>query len=174
MIKDIIVTRWDKMTIPLHCLGFALSPKYYDKNYLEKLAPGGMERRPLNEDKEVILGVLKAFERILESDEEEKQLREEFAIFHMKKGIYSLPGTQADAVTLDEIDWVGDIWSGDSESYKSGPNKKWDMNPKSDYIERSNARLEEILWGDLDGECLENERGKCSELSIDVSLLVLA
>lgn len=41
------------------------------------------------------------------------------------------------------------------------------MNPKSDYIERSNACLEEILLGDLDGECLDNERGKCSELSID-------
>nr|KAJ0190192.1 hypothetical protein LSAT_V11C800398800 [Lactuca sativa] len=41
-VRDIIVARWDKMTIPLHCLGFAFSPKYYDKNYLEKLAPGDM------------------------------------------------------------------------------------------------------------------------------------
>ena len=75
-VRDIVVARWDKMTILLHCLGFALSPKYYDKNYLEKLAPGGMERRPPNEDKEVILGVLKALQRISKTDEEEKKLRE--------------------------------------------------------------------------------------------------
>ncbi|KAL4573628.1 hypothetical protein LXL04_020441 [Taraxacum kok-saghyz] len=53
--------------------------------YLEKLAPGGMKRNPPNQDKEVIV--------------------EKFASFHMKKEIYALAGTQADAVTLDAIDW---------------------------------------------------------------------
>ncbi|XP_052622385.1 uncharacterized protein LOC128127744 [Lactuca sativa] len=99
-VEEIVLERWDKMTIPLHCLGFALNPKYYDKHYLAKLAPGGMKRNPPNEDREVIVGVLKAFEKISESEEEEKQLREQFATFHMKKGIYSLAGTQADAVTM--------------------------------------------------------------------------
>ncbi|KAL4577952.1 hypothetical protein LXL04_014067 [Taraxacum kok-saghyz] len=103
-VEVIVVQRWDKMTIPLHCLGFALNPKYYDKHYLEKLSPEGMKRNPPNQDKEVIVGVLKAFARILES-EEEKLLREQFASFHMKKGIYALAGTQADAVTMDTIDW---------------------------------------------------------------------
>ncbi|KAL4563954.1 hypothetical protein LXL04_028003 [Taraxacum kok-saghyz] len=104
-VEEIVVQRWEKMTIPLHCLGFALNPKYYDKSYLEKLAPGGMKRNPPNQDKEVIVGVLKAFGRISESEEEEKLLREQFASFHMKKGIYALVGTQADAVTMDPIDW---------------------------------------------------------------------
>lgn len=84
-VEEIVLERWDKMTIPLHCLGFALNPKYYDKHYLAKLAPGGMKRNPPNEDREVIVGVLKAFEKISESEEEEKQLREQFATFHMKK-----------------------------------------------------------------------------------------
>nr|KAJ0215877.1 hypothetical protein LSAT_V11C300148030 [Lactuca sativa] len=75
-------------------MGFVLNPNYYDKHYLAKLAPGGMKRNPPNEEREVIV----------ESVEEEKQLREQFAIFHTKKGIYSLPGTQADAVTIDAID----------------------------------------------------------------------
>ncbi|KAL4566504.1 hypothetical protein LXL04_030620 [Taraxacum kok-saghyz] len=104
-VEGIVVQRWDKMTIPLHCLGYALNPKYYDKRYLEKLAPGGMKRNPPNQDKQVIVGVLKAFARISESEEEEKLLREQFASFHMKKGIYALAGTQADAVTMDAIDW---------------------------------------------------------------------
>lgn len=63
-VEKIVVERWEKMTIPLHCLGFALNPKYYDKHYLAKLAPGGMKRNPPNEDLEVIQGVLKAFTRI--------------------------------------------------------------------------------------------------------------
>nr|KAJ0221091.1 hypothetical protein LSAT_V11C200051740 [Lactuca sativa] len=33
-VEEIVLERWDKMTIPLHCLGFALNPKYYDKHYL--------------------------------------------------------------------------------------------------------------------------------------------
>ncbi|KAL4568283.1 hypothetical protein LXL04_023892 [Taraxacum kok-saghyz] len=32
-VEQIVVQRWDKMTIPLHCLGYALNPKYYDKRY---------------------------------------------------------------------------------------------------------------------------------------------
>nr|KAJ0195995.1 hypothetical protein LSAT_V11C700368810 [Lactuca sativa] len=80
---------WDKMTLLLHCLGVALNPKYYDKHYLAKhssciglgrvlgfamllvLAPGGMKRNPPSEDREVIVGVLKAFENFSESEEEE-------------------------------------------------------------------------------------------------------
>ncbi|KAL4591672.1 hypothetical protein LXL04_004642 [Taraxacum kok-saghyz] len=208
-VEQIVVQRWDKMTIPLHCLGYALNPKYYDKRYLEKLGPGGMKRNPPNQDKEVIVGVLKAFARISESEEEEKLLREQFASFHMKKGIYALAGTQADAVTMDAIDWwatygaetpdLADVakrvlsqpissssaernWSTYShihsvkwnrlngpradklvfihsnirllsrfsESYKAGPNKKWDINPESDHIESSSARLEEMVWENLD------------------------
>jgi len=79
-IKDIVVARWDKMTIPLHCLGFVLSPRFYDRNYLKKLAPGGEERKPPNLDKEVTLGVLEAFNRIAESEDEERILREQYEI----------------------------------------------------------------------------------------------
>jgi len=32
------------MTISLHCLGFALNPKFYDKYYLEKLACGDIAK----------------------------------------------------------------------------------------------------------------------------------
>ncbi|PWA86736.1 hypothetical protein CTI12_AA138120 [Artemisia annua] len=32
-------------------------------------------------------------------------LRAQYAKFHMKKGFYSLPDAQIDAVTMDPIDW---------------------------------------------------------------------
>ena len=46
------------------------------------------------------------------------------------------------------------------ESYKSGPNKAWDVNPESAYIEGSSARFEEMVWEDLQGDDVDNERGK--------------
>ncbi|KAL4577100.1 hypothetical protein LXL04_013203 [Taraxacum kok-saghyz] len=104
-VEDIVLRRWEKMTIPLHCLGFALSPRFYDISYLETLAPGGVRRKAPNHDKEVVQGVMEAFSRIAENRDEERMLREQFASFHMKKGLYSLPGAQLDAVTMDAIDW---------------------------------------------------------------------
>ncbi|KAK9045895.1 hypothetical protein V6N11_051798 [Hibiscus sabdariffa] len=103
--EQILVTRWDKMTIPLHCLGFALTPRFYDHIYLETPAPGGFTRRAPNLDKEVVMGCMEAFGKIAENTYEEKQLRDQFAEFQLKKGIYSMPQAQMDAVTMDAIDW---------------------------------------------------------------------
>ncbi|KAL4577035.1 hypothetical protein LXL04_013136 [Taraxacum kok-saghyz] len=75
------------------------------KSYLETLAPGGVRRKAPNHDKEVVQGVMEAFSRIAENRDEERMLREQFASFHIKKGLYSLPGAQLDAVTMDAIDW---------------------------------------------------------------------
>nr|KAJ0211741.1 hypothetical protein LSAT_V11C400226420 [Lactuca sativa] len=48
---------------------------------------------------------MKAFERIAKNADEERVLLEQFASFHMKKGIYSMAATQMDAVTMEPIDW---------------------------------------------------------------------
>ena len=103
--KEIIVTRWEKMNVPMHCLGFALTPRFYDPHYLAIPAPGGTTRKAPNLDMEVIIGVLKAFEKIAENDEEMKLLREQFAIFHMRKGVYAMAAAQTDALSMDSIDW---------------------------------------------------------------------
>lgn len=42
---NIMVSRWDKMTIPLHCLGFAFTHCFYDHAYLNAPALGGYVRR---------------------------------------------------------------------------------------------------------------------------------
>ncbi|KAJ9535508.1 LOW QUALITY PROTEIN: hypothetical protein OSB04_un001364 [Centaurea solstitialis] len=104
-IERIVLERWEKMTIPLHCLGFALNPRFYDKHYIEKLAPGGIPRKAPNLDIEVVKGVMQAFERISESKEEGRLLREQFAAFHNKRGLFSMVQSQMDAVTMDPIDW---------------------------------------------------------------------
>ena len=104
-VEKIVIARWNKMTIPLHCLGYALNARFYNKVYLEKLYLGGIARKAPNIDIEVVLGVMEAFKRIAENDEEEKLLREQFARFHMKKGIYSMVATQAESVTMNAIDW---------------------------------------------------------------------
>nr|KAJ0206075.1 hypothetical protein LSAT_V11C500270080 [Lactuca sativa] len=41
-VEKIILARWEKMTIPLHCIGFSLSQRFYDKNYLEEMAASGV------------------------------------------------------------------------------------------------------------------------------------
>ena len=64
MMENIAIKRWKMMHSSLHCLGFALTPQFYDSSYLTKLAPGGEERKPPNQDKEVIMGVIEAFERL--------------------------------------------------------------------------------------------------------------
>lgn len=66
-VEKIVLSRWEKMTIPLHCLAFALSPQFYDIHYLSMLEPGGIPRKAPNLDKEVVLDCMEAFKRIGES-----------------------------------------------------------------------------------------------------------
>ncbi|GJT13700.1 putative hAT dimerization domain, ribonuclease H-like superfamily protein [Tanacetum coccineum] len=132
-VEKIILARWDKMTIPLHCLGFALTPRFYDTRYIEALAPGGQQRRAPNLDKEVMTGVIDAFERIAENQEEDDLLRKQFGnLFSHKKG--------------------PPLHNNGLDSYKEGPLKKWDMNPESTNLEGSTSRLEDMQWENLDKE----------------------
>ncbi|PWA46579.1 HAT dimerization domain, Ribonuclease H-like domain protein [Artemisia annua] len=94
----------ERMTIPLHCLGFALTLRFYDKTYLSTKTPGGIPRKPPNQDKEVTDGVIDAFKSISENEEETQMLRAQYARFHLKKGLYSHPEIQIDAVTMELID----------------------------------------------------------------------
>nr|KAJ0217538.1 hypothetical protein LSAT_V11C300126940 [Lactuca sativa] len=101
-VEKILLARWEKMTIPLHCLGFALCLRFYDVGYLSMLAPGGIARKAPTLDKEVSWKRLKEY---LKSQEEYRMLQEQFATFHMRKGLYSMASSQMDAVTMDAIDW---------------------------------------------------------------------
>ena len=52
------------MNYAIHCLGFALTPRFYDQLYLGTPGAGGIARKAPNCDKEVVKGVMDAFERI--------------------------------------------------------------------------------------------------------------
>ncbi|XP_004513749.2 uncharacterized protein [Cicer arietinum] len=104
--ETIVTARWTKMNYTIHCLGFVLNPRFYDTHYLSTPAPGGIARKDPNQDKEVVTVVMQAFEKIFENAEEQKLLRDQFAIFHKKKkGIYAMSAAQLDVVTMDSIDW---------------------------------------------------------------------
>ncbi|XP_077249156.1 uncharacterized protein LOC143888600 [Tasmannia lanceolata] len=40
-VEEIVLKRWEKMNIQMHCLRFALTPRFYDPRYLAMPAPGG-------------------------------------------------------------------------------------------------------------------------------------
>ncbi|XP_074304319.1 uncharacterized protein LOC141639034 [Silene latifolia] len=103
--EDILVSRWEKMNIPLHCLGFALNPHFYDANYLKTPAPGGLPRRPPNADREVVNGVLKAFDKIGEDAAEKTLLRQQLSAFQSREGIFGTREAIADAIIMNPISW---------------------------------------------------------------------
>jgi hypothetical protein len=43
-VESIIIGCWEKMNLPLHFLAYALCPKFYHRQYLNTLAPGGTIR----------------------------------------------------------------------------------------------------------------------------------
>ncbi|KAL6550554.1 hypothetical protein OROMI_021042 [Orobanche minor] len=103
--NEIMVTRWEKMNIPMHCLGFALNPCYYDNNYLQSPAPGGEPRRAPNCDLEVVQGVLEAFDKIGENEGERMVYRHQLAKFQGKQGMFGSLAAKIDAVTMSPISW---------------------------------------------------------------------
>lgn len=103
--NEIMISRWEKMNIPMHCLGFALNPYYYDVNYLQSPAPGEESRRAPNCDREVVQGVLRAFDKIGEDEEERRVLRHQLASFQGKEGMFGSLAAKIDAVTMSPISW---------------------------------------------------------------------
>ncbi|KAK7282352.1 hypothetical protein RIF29_11044 [Crotalaria pallida] len=103
--ETVIMKRWTKMNYSLHCLGFALFPRFYDKYYLATPAPRGSARQAPIADAEVVKGVVDAFEKIGEDGAERKLLRDQFATFHIRKGIYGMPVAIMDSAAVDAIEW---------------------------------------------------------------------
>jgi len=92
------------MNIPLHCLGFALNPHFFKINY-QSPAPGGMPRHPPNSDKEVVKGLLEAFDKIGESETKRRLLRQKMSAFQALEGIFRLVATEDDATFMSHIAW---------------------------------------------------------------------
>ncbi|KAK7243214.1 hypothetical protein RIF29_38004 [Crotalaria pallida] len=111
----------------------------------------GTIRRPPNEDKEVIMGVMEAFKMIaddnVENGEEARMLRAQFATFHQRRGFYAMAPAQADNIS---------------------PYSKWDINPEETIIDDFAIKLQEMKLKSLDGDYIHmrdfSERDKDTPL----------
>ncbi|KAK9006658.1 hypothetical protein V6N11_018992 [Hibiscus sabdariffa] len=68
-------------------------------------SPGGIARRAPNQDREVVAGVLKAFDRIGEDENEKAELRKQLAKFQNKQGLFGTAHARIDATTMTPISW---------------------------------------------------------------------
>lgn len=83
------------MNIPIHCLGLHLLHDSTTIGLFAMPAPEGIGRRCPNQDKEVIMGVMEAFSRIAKSSFEKRQLCEQYAVFHVLKGLHAMAAAQS-------------------------------------------------------------------------------
>ena len=70
MIHDFVCVRWNKLNLPLYCLAYILTPKYYSTSWLGQPAPGGGIRTKPHLDPEVTSGYLQALEKLIPDREE--------------------------------------------------------------------------------------------------------
>lgn len=105
IIQQIVVQRWDKMNIPLHCLAYILVPKYYTHSWLMKPAPGGVSRKKPNFDIEVQDGYLAAIDKMISSPQEAATIRQQISDFVSNGGVFARPQAVEDTARLSAKQW---------------------------------------------------------------------
>ncbi|XP_077219745.1 uncharacterized protein LOC143853935 [Tasmannia lanceolata] len=104
-IHNLVVERWDKMNIPLHCLAYVLVPKYYTNSWPSKHAPGGVKRTKPHFDTEVQKGYLKALDRMIPGPSEVALIRQQISDFDSNKGVFAQPQSVSDRETMPILSW---------------------------------------------------------------------
>ncbi|XP_026438026.1 uncharacterized protein LOC113336291 [Papaver somniferum] len=121
MIRDItqqiVVQRWSKTNIPLHCLAYLLVPKYYTNAWLMKPAPGGVSRKKPNFDQEVQDGYLAAIDKMFPVPEEAAVIRHQISDFVSNGGCFARPQAIADRAKMSAKQWWGLYGGGAPELY---------------------------------------------------------
>ncbi|KAF8405303.1 hypothetical protein HHK36_010206 [Tetracentron sinense] len=107
IVEKIVTERWEKMNIPLHCLAHALTPKYYDLDYLQLPAPGGGKRIPPDQDNDILDGVLEALSKITQDEAQADIVRKQYFTFVGKKERFSTAAAIRDAKNpqVDVLEW---------------------------------------------------------------------
>ncbi|XP_057497393.1 uncharacterized protein LOC130782121 [Actinidia eriantha] len=105
LVPKLVVARWDKINIPLHCLAYVLVPKYYTNSWLSNPAPGGVKRRKPHVDSEVQQGYLEAIEKMVVDHKEAAVIRLQISDFVSNKGIFSQPQAIIDRATMTALSW---------------------------------------------------------------------
>lgn len=97
IVKEKLYSRWSKNTFPLHCLAYALTPKYYDEEFIQTSAPGGRKRCSPDQDDDIFEGAMSAICKMHPNDDEADTVRVQFLSFVEKKGKFSSPTAKRDA-----------------------------------------------------------------------------
>ncbi|XP_057469642.1 uncharacterized protein LOC130758708 [Actinidia eriantha] len=105
LVPKLVMARWDKMNIPLHCLAYVLVPKYYTNSWLSNPAHGGVKRRKPHVDSEVQQGYLEAIEKMVVDHKEAAVIRLQISDFVSNKGIFSQPQAIIDRATMTALSW---------------------------------------------------------------------
>ncbi|WOL03278.1 hypothetical protein Cni_G11998 [Canna indica] len=97
VLEEKVFARWNKRNVPLQCLAYALTPKYYDEEYLQLPAPGDRKRCTPDQDDEVFDSATSAICKMDPSVDHQDIVRVQFLSFVEKKGKFSSPIAKRDA-----------------------------------------------------------------------------
>ncbi|KAH9292112.1 hypothetical protein KI387_042698 [Taxus chinensis] len=105
LIKEKVHGRWNKLNTPLHCVAYALNPKWYDIEVTNKRAP--------YEDREVMKEFWVAVKKIYGRGEEASTIRTQWNMFSRGRGQFSTVEALYDMHAKDPIEWW---WNHGSEA----------------------------------------------------------
>eukprot|EP00253_Pinus_taeda_P032417 PITA_32417 len=105
MIHNFVCVRWNKLNLPLHCLAYILTPKYYSTSWLGQPAAGGGVRTKPHLDPEVTRGYLEALEKLVPDREECAAVRLEIGRYFSGTGLYGNFHAMDDRDRFDTLTW---------------------------------------------------------------------
>eukprot|EP00253_Pinus_taeda_P021475 PITA_21475 len=105
LIHDCVCERWNRLNLPLHCLAYILTPKYYSTSWLGQPAAGGGFRTKPHLDPEVTRGYLEALEKLVPDREECTAVRLEIATYFSGTGLYGNFHAMDDRDRFDTLTW---------------------------------------------------------------------
>eukprot|EP00253_Pinus_taeda_P019274 PITA_19274 len=142
LIHDCVCVRWNKLNLPLHCLAYILTPKYYSTSCLGQPAPGGGVRTKLHLDEEVTRGYLDALEKLIPDREECASVRLEIGRYFSGTSLFGTFHAMEDRDRVDTLTWLLSHYC--DRAYEDPTYKIWDNHPEDDNLEDGTIHLEEL------------------------------
>eukprot|EP00253_Pinus_taeda_P004520 PITA_04520 len=150
LIHDCVCEWWNRHNLPLHCLAYILTPKYYSTSWLGQPAPRGGIRTKTHLDAEVPSGYLQALEKLIPDREECAVVRLEIGKYFSGTGLFVNFHAMEDRDRFDSLTWW-ETYGGQGllptlakKAYEDPTYKIWDTHPKDDNLEDGTVHLEEL------------------------------
>jgi len=104
-IRKTVEKRWEKLNIPLHCLAYVLTPKYYHISWLSTPAAGGGGKKKPHQDSEVQTGYMQALEKMYPDSEECDKIRRQLSQYISCTGAFGSNSAYRDRANLPSLQW---------------------------------------------------------------------